>query len=61
MSSSIPPMLNAHGEKRTYPFMNVSKEWINTQGLVEKISMKEIDVAISVLMISFRGVIWKDG
>lgn len=54
-------MLNAHGEKRTYPFMNVSKEWINTQGLVEKISMKEIDVAISVLMISFRGVIWKDG
>lgn len=61
MSSSIPPMLITGREKRMYLLMNVSQEWINTQGFVEKICMKEVDLTTSVLMISFRGVIWKDG
>lgn len=54
-------MLITGWEKRMYPLMNVSQEWIDTQGFVEKINRKEIDLAISVLMISFRGRIWKDG
>lgn len=54
ISSSLPPMLITGWEKRMYPLMNVSQEWIDTQGLVEKINRKEIDLAISVLMLSLE-------